>query len=59
MQLALSQAELLYKNYKIVKEKLEPIIKDRVVEKYGNAANKELPREILCGQSERQVEQDH
>ncbi|KAM1923986.1 hypothetical protein ACFX15_021823 [Malus domestica] len=45
MQAAPSQAELLYKNFKVIKEK------------YGNAATEEqLPKELLLGQSENQVE---
>ncbi|KAF9667670.1 hypothetical protein SADUNF_Sadunf15G0047800 [Salix dunnii] len=46
-QAAPSQAELLYKNHKI---------KDTITEKYGNAASEEeIPRELLLGQSERQL----
>ena len=59
MQAAPSQAELLYKNYKVIKEKLKSHTKDAIMEKYGNAADEEqLPRELLLGQSERQVEYD-
>ncbi|KAK4366083.1 hypothetical protein RND71_013963 [Anisodus tanguticus] len=59
MQSAPSQAELLYKNYKINKEKLKVQTKDDVMEKYGNAASDEtLPRELLLGQSEKEVEYD-
>lgn len=59
MQAAPSQAELLYKNYKVIKEKLKTQTKDMIMEKYGNAASEEeLPRELLLGQSERQVEYD-
>ncbi|KAJ0829401.1 putative pre-mRNA-splicing factor SLU7 domain-containing protein [Helianthus annuus] len=59
MQAAPSQAELLYKNYKINKEKLKSKVKETVLEKYGNAASEEpLPRELLLGQSEREVEYD-
>ena len=58
-QAAPSQAELLYKNYKIVKEKLKLQMKDAIMEKYGNAAtDAKLPRELLMGQTERQVEYD-
>nr|GME20645.1 pre-mRNA-splicing factor SLU7-A-like [Ipomoea batatas] len=54
-----SQAELLHKNYKINKEKLKSKTKETIMEKYGNAANDEaLPRELLLGQSEREVEYD-
>lgn len=59
MQAAPSQAELLYKNYKVIKEKLKSRTKDTIMEKYGNAAaEEELPRELLLGQSEREVEYD-
>ncbi|KAH9764399.1 pre-mRNA-splicing factor SLU7 [Citrus sinensis] len=59
LQAAPSQAELLYKNYKVIKEKLKSRLKDTIAEKYGNAASKEeIPRELLLGQSERQVEYD-
>lgn len=59
MQAASSQAELLYKNYKVIKEKLKSQMKETITEKYGNAASEEeLPRELLLGQSERQVDYD-
>ncbi|KAK7824040.1 pre-mrna-splicing factor slu7-a [Quercus suber] len=59
MQAAPSQAELLYKNYKVIKEKLKSQTKDDILEKYGNAATEgELPRELLLGQTEREVEYD-
>lgn len=59
MQAAPSQAELLYKNYKVSKDKLKSQTKDTIMEKYGNAASDEtLPRELLLGQSEREVEYD-
>lgn len=59
MQAAPSQAELLFKNYKIIKEKLKGQTKDTIMQKYGNAASEEaLPRELLLGQSEREVEYD-
>ena len=59
MQAAPSQAELLFKNYKVIKEKLKSQTKDDILEKYGNAATEgELPRELLLGQSEREVEYD-
>lgn len=54
LQAAPSKAELLYKNYKVIKEKLKSRLKDTITEKYGNAASKEeIPRELLLGQSER------
>ncbi|XP_019189190.1 PREDICTED: pre-mRNA-splicing factor SLU7-like [Ipomoea nil] len=59
MQAAPSQAELLYKNYKVSKEKLKGQTKDTIMDKYGNAASEEtLPRELLLGQSEKEVEYD-
>ncbi|RWV88278.1 hypothetical protein BHE74_00028239, partial [Ensete ventricosum] len=59
MQAAPSQAELLFKNYKIIKDKLKNKTKDTIMEKYGNAASEEaLPRELLLGQSEREIEYD-
>ena len=46
-------------NYKVIKEKLKSKTKDTIMEKYGNAASDEaLPRELLLGQSEREVEYD-
>ncbi|XP_019191696.1 PREDICTED: pre-mRNA-splicing factor SLU7-like [Ipomoea nil] len=57
--LAPSQAELLYKSYRISKEKLESQRRDTILEKYGNAANEEtLSPELLLGQSDIQVEYD-
>lgn len=38
MQAAPSQAELLCKNYKVIKEKLKSQMKNTIMEKYGNAA---------------------
>ncbi|KAI3686820.1 hypothetical protein L1987_80509 [Smallanthus sonchifolius] len=59
MQAAPSQAELLFKNFQINKEKLKSKVKETVLEKYGNAATEDvLPRELLLGQSEREVEYD-
>ncbi|KAG6521951.1 hypothetical protein ZIOFF_019085 [Zingiber officinale] len=58
MQAAPSQAELLFKNYKMIKEKLKHKTKDSIIEKYGNAASEELPRELLLGQTEREIEYD-
>ncbi|KAL6342850.1 hypothetical protein AAG906_016869 [Vitis piasezkii] len=56
---AFDKAELLFKNYKVIKEKLKSRMKDTIMDKYGNAAaEEELPRELLLGQSERQVEYD-
>ncbi|KAL1209402.1 Pre-mRNA-splicing factor SLU7-A [Cardamine amara subsp. amara] len=57
MQAAPSQAELLYKNFQVAKEKLKSQTKDTIMDKYGNAATgDEIPMELLLGQSERQVE---
>ncbi|CAK9140625.1 unnamed protein product [Ilex paraguariensis] len=59
MQAAPSQAELLYKNFKINKDKLKSQTKETIMEKYGNAAAEEsLPKELLLGQSEREIEYD-
>lgn len=59
MQAAPSQAELLFKSYKAAKEKLKKQMKETIMEKYGNAASEEeIPRELLLGQSEREVEYD-
>ncbi|KAM5553171.1 hypothetical protein ABKV19_025407 [Rosa sericea] len=59
MQAAPSQAELLFKNYKVIKEQLKSKMKDAIMEKYGNAATvEELPKELLFGQTEKEVEYD-
>ncbi|PHT86812.1 Pre-mRNA-splicing factor SLU7 [Capsicum annuum] len=59
MQAAPSQVEFLYKNYKINKEKLKVQSKDDVMEKYGNESSDDtLPRELLLGQSEKEIEYD-
>ncbi|RZC81075.1 hypothetical protein C5167_043652 [Papaver somniferum] len=59
MQAAPSQSELLYKNFMENKQKLKSKTKDTIMEKYGNAATEEdIPRELLLGQSESQVEYD-
>ncbi|KAH0943144.1 hypothetical protein HID58_002781 [Brassica napus] len=60
MQAAPSQAELLFKKYKEAKEKLKKKIQETIMEKYGNAAAsvEEIPKELLFGQSEREVEYD-
>ncbi|KAJ8765184.1 hypothetical protein K2173_011444 [Erythroxylum novogranatense] len=52
MQAAPSKAELLFRNYKVIKEKLKSKLRDTILEKYGNAASEEdLPRELLLGQT--------
>ncbi|KAI3977469.1 hypothetical protein MKX01_000382 [Papaver californicum] len=57
MQAAPSQAEFLLKNFMDNKQKLKSKTKDSIMEKYGNAATeKDIPRELLLGQSELQVE---
>ncbi|TKY66221.1 Pre-mRNA-splicing factor SLU7 [Spatholobus suberectus] len=59
MQAAPSQAELLYKDFKDRKEKLKSQMKETIIEKYDNVADEDqLPRELLLGQSEMQVEYD-
>lgn len=59
MQAAPSQAELLYKSFKVKKEQLKSESKDKLMEKYGNAASEEpIARELLLGQSEREIEYD-
>ncbi|KAH0993784.1 hypothetical protein GBA52_005267 [Prunus armeniaca] len=50
MQAAPSQAELLYKNFKVIKDKLKSQMKDAIMEKYGNAATEEvLPKGASFG----------
>ncbi|KAL1828960.1 hypothetical protein ACET3Z_007372 [Daucus carota] len=57
MQAAPSQAQLSYKNFQVNKEKLKSQVKDTIMDKYGNAATADpLPKELLLGQSEKQVE---
>ncbi|KAI7737511.1 hypothetical protein M8C21_020996, partial [Ambrosia artemisiifolia] len=59
MQAAPSQAELLNKSYRINKEMLRSKTKEAILDMYGNAAADDaLPRELLLGQSEREVEYD-
>ncbi|KAI3932276.1 hypothetical protein MKW98_024996 [Papaver atlanticum] len=59
LQAAPSQAELLYKKFRVSKGMLWSKTKDAIMHKYGNAANEDdIPRELLLGQSERQVEYD-
>ncbi|KAK6248573.1 hypothetical protein QUC31_020138, partial [Theobroma cacao] len=51
MQAALSQAQLPFRNYKVIKEKLKSKTKDTIMEKHGNAATEEeIPMELLLGQ---------
>lgn len=59
MQAAPSQAELLYKEFKIKKESLKGQLKNDIMAKYGNAASDDKPpMELLLGQTEKQVEYD-
>ncbi|MCL7046135.1 hypothetical protein MKW94_017258 [Papaver nudicaule] len=58
-QAAPSQAELLYKSFKVSKGMLNAKNKDAIMQKYGSAAAEgDIPKELLLGQSERQVEYD-
>lgn len=51
------QAELLYRRSKIIKEKVKSCITNKIREKFGTAATEDkMPRKLLLGQSERQVE---
>jgi len=51
-----SQVELLHKNFKVMKEKSTSQWKKTIIEKYNYVAlNDPLPRELLLGQSERQI----
>ena len=59
MQAAPSQAELLYKQFKEKKEKLNDKTKNSILEKYGNAAAAEpAPEGLLLGQTEHYMEFD-
>ncbi|KAL5542266.1 hypothetical protein UlMin_009976 [Ulmus minor] len=59
MQAAPSQAELLFRTFKVKTENKKAEKKMTLMEKYGNAASgEEPPRELLLGQSECQVEYD-
>lgn len=59
LQAAPSQAELLYKEFQIKKEKLKSQTKEDIVDKYGNAASEDKPpMELLMGQTEMLVEYD-
>ncbi|KAI5066200.1 hypothetical protein GOP47_0018824 [Adiantum capillus-veneris] len=59
MQAAPSQAELLYKEFKVKKESLKGQLKSDIMDKYGNAASEDKPpMELLLGQTEKQVEYD-
>ena len=59
MQAALSQAELLYKQFREKKEKLTGNTRAAIMDKYGDAASKEKPPDgLLMGQTEKYVEYD-
>jgi pre-mRNA-processing factor SLU7 len=59
LQAAPSQAELLYKEFQVKKEKLKSQTKEDIVDKYGNAASEDKPPvELLMGQTEMVVEYD-
>ncbi|KAI5077538.1 hypothetical protein GOP47_0007362 [Adiantum capillus-veneris] len=59
MQAAPSQAELLYKEFTIEKERLKGQLKKDIIEKYGNAASEDKPpMELLLGQTGKQMEYD-
>jgi len=59
LQAAPSQAELLYKEFQVKKEKLKSQTKEDIVHEYGNAASEDKPpMELLMGQTEMVVEYD-
>ncbi|MCO5592630.1 hypothetical protein L7F22_046633 [Adiantum nelumboides] len=59
VQGAPSQAELLYREFKVKKESLKEQLKKDIMDKYGDAASKDKPpMELLLGLSEKQVEYD-
>ncbi|GBG91669.1 hypothetical protein CBR_g52748 [Chara braunii] len=59
LQGAPSQAELLFKEFNVKKEKLKQLTKKSILERYGNAAdNDRLPDALLLGQTERCTEYD-
>lgn len=59
LQAAPSLAEFMYSNHLVKKQKLKSQMKDIVLENYGNAAIEEqLPRQLLLGQNEREVQND-
>lgn len=59
LQAAPSQAELLYREFKVKKDTLKTQTKEDIMDKYGNAAAEDKPpMELLLGQTERQVEYD-
>ncbi|KAL5711597.1 hypothetical protein ACHQM5_013865 [Ranunculus cassubicifolius] len=59
VQAAPSQAELLHNNFKAIREKVITKKKDTIKEKYGDAAaEEEIPKELLLGQTEIEIEYD-
>ncbi|GBG92225.1 hypothetical protein CBR_g54768 [Chara braunii] len=59
LQSAPSQAELLYREFLVKKEKMKGQVNKSIMEKYGNAASPEIPdNALLLGQTERVVEYD-
>lgn len=59
LQAAPSQAELLYREFKVKKDTLKTQTKQDIMNKYGDAASADRPvMELLLGQSERQIEYD-
>lgn len=59
MQATPSQAEMLYKEFKVKKEKLKGATKEAVLAKYGNAAAADKPSDdLLLGQTEAFIEYD-
>jgi len=59
LQAAPSQAELLYREFKVKKDTLKKQTKQDIMNKYGDAASADRPpMELLLGQSERQIEYD-
>lgn len=59
LQAAPSQAELLYREFKVKKDTLKKQTKQDIMNKYGDAASADIPpMELLLGQSERQIEYD-
>ena len=59
MQAAPSQAELLFQQYKTKKEALTGQTKNSILDKYGDASEKEVaPEGLLMGQTEHFMEYD-
>ena len=59
VQAAPSQAELLYKEFKVKKDTSKKQTKQDIMNKYGDTASADIPpMDLLLGQSERQIEYD-